>query len=397
MLGTKRRLKTARRGELEMRDQNRILTTHTGSLPRPDDLLQMVREGETGKPIDQAALKARIRSAVAEVVRRQLETGIDLVNDGEMGRPSYATYVKDRLTGFKGENGRIPGAADLSDFRSFARRGVGAIGIAQLGLPTCNGAVAYQNTQAVREDIDNLGAALSGDKSRGFLSAASPGVISFFLGDAFYGDHEKYVFALADAMKTEYQEVCKAGFTLQVDCPDLAMSRHIHHKDKSLAEFRKIAQMHVEALNHALSGIAPEQVRIHLCWGNYEGPHHHDVALRDIIDIVLKARVGAISYEAANPRHEHEWEVFSQVKLPEGKVLIPGVIDSVSNFIEHPEPIAQRLCRVAELVGRENVMAGTDCGFGTAGVSRVDGEIAWAKLNAMVEGAKIATARLWRS
>ncbi len=379
-----------------LRSENRILTTHTGSLPRPDDLLQMVRGGETGKALDQSAFKARVRSAVAEVVRRQIECGIDLVNDGEMGRPSYATYVKDRLTGFKGENGRIPAAADLSDFRSFARRGAGAIGIAELGLPTCNGAVEYQNTQAVREDIDNLGTALGDAKARGFLSAASPGVISFFLGDAFYGDHEKYVFALADAMKTEYQEICKAGFTLQVDCPDLAMSRHIHHKDKTLAEFRTIAQMHVEALNHALSGIPAEQVRIHLCWGNYEGPHHRDVALRDIIDIVLKARVGAISYEAANPRHEHEWEIFSQVKLPDSKMLIPGVIDSVSNFIEHPELIAQRLCRVADLVGRENVMAGTDCGFGTAGVSRVDGEIAWAKLHAMVEGARIAGDRLWR-
>jgi 5-methyltetrahydropteroyltriglutamate--homocysteine methyltransferase len=378
------------------RSENRILTTHTGSLPRPEDLLQMVRGGETGKPLDPSAFKARVSSAVAEVVRRQIDSGIDLVNDGEMGRPSYATYVKDRLTGFKGDNGRIPPAADLSDFRSFGRRGVGAIGIAELGLPTCNGPVEYQNTQAVREDIDNLATALGDARARGFLSAASPGVISFFLGDGFYGDHEKYVFALADAMKTEYQEVCTAGFTLQIDCPDLAMSRHIHHKDKSLAEFRKIAQMHVEALNHALSGIPAEQARIHLCWGNYEGPHHHDVALRDIIDIVLKAKVCAISYEAANPRHEHEWEVFSQVRLPDDKALIPGVIDSVSNFIEHPELIAQRLRRVAELVGRENVMAGTDCGFGTAGVSRVDGEIAWAKLRAMVEGARIASDRLWR-
>jgi 5-methyltetrahydropteroyltriglutamate--homocysteine methyltransferase len=237
---------------------------------------------------------------------------------------------------------------------------------------------------------------LGGAKERGFLTAASPGVISFFLGDAHYNDHEKYVGALADAMKTEYQAISQAGFALQVDCPDLAMSRHIHHKDKTLAEFRKIAAMHVEALNHALAGISPDQVRIHLCWGNYEGPHHHDVALRDIIDIVLEARVGAISYEAANPRHEHEWEVFSQVKLPAGKALIPGVIDSVSNFIEHPELIAQRLCRVAELVGRENVLAGTDCGFGTVGVSRVEPEIAWAKLAAIVEGARIATKRLWR-
>jgi 5-methyltetrahydropteroyltriglutamate--homocysteine methyltransferase len=375
---------------------NRILTTHTGSLPRPDDLLELMRESEAGKPIDRAALQVLVKSAVAEVVRRQIETGIDLVNDGEMSKPSYATYVKDRLSGFKGAGGRIPPAADLAEFRSFTRRAVGKIGVAELGMPACNGPVRYENTRAVEQDIESLAAALGDEKERGVLTAASPGVISFFLGDAHYNDHEKYVGALADAMKTEYQAIAKAGFTLQVDCPDLAMSRHIHHKDKSLAEFRKIAEMHVEALNHALAGISPEQVRIHLCWGNYEGPHHHDVALRDIIDIVLKANVGAISYEAANPRHEHEWEVFSHVKLPAGKALIPGVIDSVSNFIEHPELIAQRLCRVAEVAGCENVLAGTDCGFGTAGISRVDSEIAWAKLGAMVQGARIASARLWR-
>ncbi|HEV3109657.1 MAG TPA: cobalamin-independent methionine synthase II family protein [Candidatus Binataceae bacterium] len=356
----------------------------------------MMRASEAGKAIDRTALQARVRSAVAEVVRRQIDIGMDLVNDGEMSKPSYATYVKDRLSGFKGASGRIPPAADLAEFSSFTRRATGKIGIAELGMPTCDGPVRYENTQAVAQDIDNLTAALGGAKERGFLTAASPGVISFFLGDAHYNDHEKYVGALADAMKTEYQAISQAGFALQVDCPDLAMSRHIHHKDKTLAEFRKIAAMHVEALNHALAGISPDQVRIHLCWGNYEGPHHHDVALRDIIDIVLEARVGAISYEAANPRHEHEWEVFSQVKLPAGKALIPGVIDSVSNFIEHPELIAQRLCRVAELVGRENVLAGTDCGFGTVGVSRVEPEIAWAKLAAIVEGARIATKRLWR-
>ncbi len=379
-----------------MRSSERILTTHTGSLPRPEDLLEMVRAGEAGKTVDRAAMQARVRTAVAEVVRRQIESGIDLVNDGEMSKPSYATYVKDRLSGFKGASGRIPGAADLAEFRSFTRRTVGKIGVPELGMPACNGPVRYENTAAVQADIENLAAALGASKERGFLTAASPGVISFFLPDQHYKDHEKYIGALADAMKTEYQAISAAGFTLQVDCPDLAMARHTHYKDKSLAEFRKIAELHLQALNHAIGGIAPERLRIHLCWGNYEGPHHHDVALRDIIDIVLRANVGAISYEAANPRHEHEWELFSQVKL-QGKTLIPGVIDSVSNFIEHPELIAQRLCRVAELVGRENVMAGTDCGFGTAGTSRVDPEIAWAKLRAMVDGARIASERLWRS
>ena len=379
-----------------MRSEKRILTTHTGSLPRPEDLLEMMRASEGGRPYDRAALPARIRGAVGEVVHRQIETGIDLVNDGEMSKPSYATYVKDRLSGFTGMSGRMPAAADLAEFRTFTRRAVGKIGVAELGMPACKGPVRYENARAVEQDINNLAAALGGEKERGFLTAASPGVISFFLADAYYNDHEKYVAALADAMKTEYQAIAQSGFTLQVDCPDLAMSRHTLYKDKTLAEFRKIAAMHVEALNHALTGISPEQVRIHLCWGNYEGPHHHDVALCDIIDLILKANVGAISYEAANPRHEHEWEVFAEVKLPAGKALIPGVIDSVSNFIEHPELIAQRLYRVAELVGRENVLAGTDCGFGTAGTSRVDTEIAWAKLGAMVEGARIASQRLWR-
>jgi 5-methyltetrahydropteroyltriglutamate--homocysteine methyltransferase len=380
-----------------MRSENRILTTHTGSLPRPEDLLEMMRASEAGKAVDRNALQARVTSAVAEVVRRQIDTGIDLVNDGEMSKPSYATYVKDRLTGFKGASGRIPPAADLAEFRSFTRRAVGKIGVAELGMPTCNGPVRYENTQAVGQDIDNLTAALGGAKERGFLTAASPGVISFFLGDAHYNDHEKYIAALADAMKTEYQAIAKAGFTLQVDCPDLAMSRHTHHKDKTLAEFRKIAAMHVEALNHALGGISPEHVRIHLCWGNYEGPHHCDVALADVIDLVFKAKPATISFEAANPRHAHEWKLFETVKLPDGKVLVPGVLESKSNFIEHPELIAQRIGRYAKRVGRENVIAGSDCGYGTwVGQAAVDPQVVWAKLAAMAEGCRIATQAFWR-
>ncbi len=230
------------------------------------------------------------------------------------------------------------------------------------------------------------------------MTAASPGVITFFLTNRFYPTHEAYLRALAEAMRTEYEAICAAGFILQVDCPDLAMSRHVQFKDLSLAEFRKTIELHVEVLNYALANVPAERVRLHLCWGNYEGPHHHDVPLRDILDVVLKARVGAISYEASNPRHEHEWAVFKDVKLPDGMILIPGVIDSVTNFIEHPELVAQRICNVARYVGRENVIAGTDCGFATiAGSSRVDSEIAWAKFKAMAEGAKLASRELWRS
>lgn len=379
------------------RSSERILTTHTGSLPRPDDLMPLLRAKESGETYAAAALAAQVKSAVSEAVRMQVAAGIDIVNDGEMSKPSYATYVKDRLAGFAGEKSSGLRAADLAEFPSFTKRGGRETGVTVIKRPSCAGPITYRDLDAVRIDAENLRAALTGVKvEEAFISAASPGVVSFFLSDNYYHNHERYIRAIADAMKTEYDAIVAAGYILQVDCPDLAMSRHIQFKDLSLAEFRKTIELHIDALNHALADVPPDRSRLHLCWGNYEGPHHHDVALRDILDIVLKARPQGLSYEASNPRHEHEWAVFKEIKLPAGKVLIPGVIDSVTNFVEHPELVAQRIGNLAGVVGRENVIAGADCGFGTiAGVSRVDGAIAWAKLKSMAEGARIATARLW--
>jgi len=380
------------------RSTDRILTTHTGSLPRPDELVTLLRQKDAGELRDPAPLETRVRSAVAAIVRQQIEAGIDIVNDGEMSKPSYSTYVKDRLSGFDAsEKSDRLWAADLTEFRDFTKRGGRESGVSVIKRPACTGPIAYRDKDAVRKDVDNLKAALAGvNPAEAFISAASPGVVTFFLSNRYYPNHEAYIRAIADAMKTEYEAICAAGFILQVDCPDLAMSRHIQFKDLTLAEFRKTIEMHIDALNHALTNVPPDRARIHLCWGNYEGPHHYDVALRDIIDIIFKTRAMGISYEASNPRHEHEWAVFKDVKLPDGKVLIPGVIDSVTNFIEHPELVAQRIGNLARVVGRENVIAGTDCGFATmAGASRVDAEIAWAKLKSMAEGARLASSQLW--
>lgn len=380
------------------RSTERILATHTGSLPRPADLLTLIQamESSTGEP---AVFSARVRSAVAEIVQAQVRAGVDVVNDGEMGKPSYATYVKDRLTGFEQESTPVPfaGPADLADFPEFRERHNLRRAASTLVRPKCVGAVRHKDDKAVAQEIENLRSAMANSPAaEAFLSAASPGVISIFLPNDYYKTHETYLAALAEAMKPEYEAIYRAGFILQVDCPDLAMGRHIQFPDLSVAEFRKKIEFHVEMLNAALSNIPAERVRIHLCWGNYEGPHHRDVALRDIIDIVFKVQASGISYEAANPRHEHEWAVFKNVKLPEGKILIPGVLDSTTNFIEHPELIAQRICNVANLVGRENVIAGTDCGFATsAAFSAVDPSITWAKFQSMAEGARIASGQLW--
>jgi 5-methyltetrahydropteroyltriglutamate--homocysteine methyltransferase len=372
----------------------RILTTHTGSLPRPDDLLAALEVPLASNEREFAAILTR---AVADIVRKQIEVGVDIVNDGEMGKPSYATYVKDRLSGFDGEAAPFT-IADFADYPEYGERFMSQGAMQKLARPACTGPVKCNDTSAVQTDIANLKAAVTqNDVSEAFMSAASPGVISIFLANHYYRTHEDYLAALAEAMRPEYQAITDAGFILQIDCPDLAMGRHIQFSDASLGEFRKNITMHVEALNHALAGIPAERTRIHLCWGNYEGPHHRDVPLRDIIDVVFRANVGAISYEASNPRHEHEWAVFEQVKLPAGKVLIPGVIDSVNNFIEHPDLVAQRLVSLARLVRPENVIAGTDCGFATvAGYSAVDPKIAWAKFQSLSEGARIASRRLFQ-
>ena len=378
------------------RSTDRFLTTHTGSLPRPDDLIRTMYAKEEGVPVDPAALAARVRAAVAEVVKKQAAAGVDLINDGEMSKPSYATYIKDRLNGFGG-TGNTFVYQDLSEFPKLEKRVFGDPGRSRRKTPACNSAISVRDAQAAVTDTDNLKAALAHVKATGgFMSAASPGVVSLFFRNEYYPSHEAYLAAIADAMRHEYETVAKAGFVLQIDCPDLGMGRHIQYADLSLPEFRKRAQLHVEALNHALANIPPEQLRMHVCWGNYEGPHHRDVPLADIIDIVFMARPNAISFEAANPRHAHEWTLFERVKLPDGKVLIPGVLESKSNFIEHPELIAQRIGRYAKLVGRENVIAGSDCGYGTwVGQAAVDPDVVFAKFAAMAEGAAIASRQFW--
>jgi 5-methyltetrahydropteroyltriglutamate--homocysteine methyltransferase len=378
------------------RSTDRFLTTHTGSLPRPETLIKTMYAKEEGVPVDAVALEQRVAEAVAGVVLKQAEAGIDIINDGEMSKPSYATYIKDRLAGFGGDDNRFV-YQDLVGFPGLAKRVFGDPGRSRRRTPSCNAAVQVRDPQAAHTDVAHLRAALSQVTAQeGFLTAASPGVVSLFFRNEHYATEEDYLYAIAEAMRVEYETIVDAGFVLQLDCPDLGMGRHIQHADLSLAEWRKKAQLHVEALNHALRNIAPERVRMHLCWGNYEGPHHCDVPLADVIDIVFKARPGAISLEAANPRHAHEWALFKAVKLPEGKVLIPGVIESKSNFIEHPELIAQRIGRYADLVGRENVMAGSDCGFGTwVGQAAVDPDVVWAKFTAMAEGARIASKKFW--
>jgi len=371
----------------------RILTTHTGSLPRPADLQQMLAARDRGEPIDRDAFEARVRAAVQEVVQQQARCGIDVVNDGEMSKISYSTYVKDRLTGFEGQSTQ-PRALppDIADFPGFAAR---LPAISQVStMPACNGPVRYRGQAEVARDLANLADALTGVQvAEAFLTAASPGVIALFLENHYYPTHEAYLSALAEAMKEEYDAIVEAGFLLQLDCPDLGVSR-VRGEDWR-EDYRAL---HIQALNQAVRDIPPDRLRLHLCWGNYEGPHHRDIPLQTILPDVLEARPVALSFEGANPRHEHEWKVFEEVKLPEGKIIMPGVLDSTTNFIEHPELVAQRIERYASLVGRERVIAGTDCGFATfSGALTVDPDITWAKLAAMVEGAQIASGRLWPS
>ncbi|HET9047306.1 MAG TPA: cobalamin-independent methionine synthase II family protein [Casimicrobiaceae bacterium] len=379
------------------RSTERFLTTHTGSLPRPDDLVRMMYAKEEGVPVDPDALAARVAAAVEEVVQKQTAAGVDVVNDGEMSKPSYATYIKDRLDGFGG-TGNTFVYQDLVGFPKLAQRVFGDPGRSRRKTPACNAAIGVRDPGAARVDTEHLKSALEKSPAQeGFLTAASPGVVSLFFRNDHYASQEAYLEAIAEAMRVEYETVVNAGFVLQLDCPDLGMGRHIQYADLSLADFRKKAQMHVDAFNHATRNIAPDRLRMHLCWGNYEGPHHCDVPLSDVIDIAFRARASAIALEAANPRHAHEWKVFETVKLPDGKMLIPGVIESKSNFIEHPELIAQRISRYANLVGRENVMAGSDCGYGTwVGQAAVDPDVVWAKMAAMAEGARIASRTFWK-
>jgi 5-methyltetrahydropteroyltriglutamate--homocysteine methyltransferase len=325
-----------------------------------------------------------------------VEAGIDVVSDGEAGKPSYATYIKDRVAGFGGEH-RMPvrPQGEARDFPEYAARRAATQAV--LMRPYCDGPIAWRDFDAVRRDIDNFSAAvLAANPVEGFMTAASPGVISFFITNEYYPSADEYKEAIARVMRDEYEAITNAGFVLQLDCPDLAMSRQTEFVDIDIEGFRRVVQRHIEIVNEATKNIPPEQMRLHLCWGNYEGPHHLDVPLRDIIDIVLTSRAAAISFEGANPRHEHEWAIWKDIKLPDDKIIIPGVIDSTTNFIEHPELVAQRIVRYAELVGRERVIAGSDCGFGTSAQSTtVDRRIAWAKLKALADGAAIASKQLW--
>ena len=377
------------------RSESGIITTHAGSLPRPDDLAEMIWAGIDGAPVDEAVLQARIESAVVAVVRRQRDVGVDIVSDGELSKPGFSNYVDDRFSGFAGRTEFQ--ADDVADFPNLAMRLFATPSMAHLVFSNCVGAVALEDKQALENDISRLRRALDGaDPSSAFLGAVSPGQIAFNYPDRHYGSHEAYLGALAEALSFEYKAITDAGFNLQIDSPDLAMAAHCRSVGSSVENWHAHLPLAIEALNAALTGIPREQVRLHVCWGNYAGPHHRDVPLESIIGEVLKAEVGAIYTEGANPRHEHEWRVFQEVDLPEEMSVILGVIDTKSNAVEHPQVVADRLVRLGNIIGRERVIAGTDCGFDTyIRSSAVDPDVAWLKLRALVEGAQLATDELW--
>jgi 5-methyltetrahydropteroyltriglutamate--homocysteine methyltransferase len=378
---------------------NRILTTHVGSMPRVQAVVDLLVKKEGGEACDAIEFDRVLTQAVRDIVARQRACGIDIVSDGEQSKPSYATYIKDRLTGFSGDSRPIR-SADLEDFPGFfARlksRGGGTI---RLTRPCCTGPVAVKDRAPLQADLKRFRAALDAqDIMDGFMNAASPGVIAVFQTNQHYPSHEAYLEALSAAMRDEYETIVAAGFLLQIDCPDLAMGRHITFKSESDEQFLLHAEAQVEALNAALEGIPAERMRMHLCWGNYEGPHHRDIPFEKLFDVVMRAKPQALLFEAANPRHAHEWQVFAARKrdIPDDKILVPGLISSTSNYIEHPELVAERIGRFADIVGRERVMAGSDCGFSTfAGDGLVDPDICYAKMRTLAEGATIASRRLW--
>jgi 5-methyltetrahydropteroyltriglutamate--homocysteine methyltransferase len=370
-----------------------IRTTHVGSLPRSQETVDLIFARERGEPYDQAAFDAQMTAAVSDTVRRQVEAGIDLVSDGETSKISYATYVKDRYTGFSGDSPRNA-PADLKLFPSFLERLKDDGGTPTYARPMCTGKVRSKGQGELQADIANLKAAMAEHgASEGFMNAASPGVIALFLQNDHYPTRDAYLAALSGAMAEEYRTIVDAGLMLQLDCPDLALSRHMLFADLTDAEFVRIAASHVEALNAALDGIDPARVRIHICWGNYEGPHVCDIDMDAVFSTLMSARASHVLSETSNPRHAHEWRVFRDraAEIPEDKVLVPGVIDSTTNFVEHPRVVADRLERFTAIVGRDRVIAGSDCGFGTfAGFGAVDPDIAYAKLGALAEGARLA-------
>jgi 5-methyltetrahydropteroyltriglutamate--homocysteine methyltransferase len=375
---------------------DRILTTHVGSLPRTQDVSAALFGKMRGESFEEGAYDAAIRDGVALAVRRQVDAGVDVVSDGETSKISYSTYITERLSGFEGDSERKINR-DVAPYPDFREKMARVTGAQPMPRAACIGPIAIKDRELLRKDLENLRVAVSlGGPVEAFMNAASPGVISAFQPNQYYPSHEAYIGALADAMKEEYDAIVDAGFMLQVDCPDLAMAHHTAFQDLSETEFLKRAEQQVEALNHALADIPPESVRMHICWGNYEGPHDHDIALEKIVGILLKAKPMAISFEASNPRHAHEWTVWRTAQIPDDKVLLPGVLDSTTNYVEHPELVAQRIEQYAEIVGRDRVIASSDCGFSTfAGYGKMDPEITYVKLRAQAEGAAIASKRLW--
>ena len=376
---------------------DRIATTHVGSLPRSAAVTEVLFARETDVQRDLARDAAVISAAVAEVVERQKSIGIDFVSDGEMSKISYATYIARRFSGFDGDTPREPGQ-DLVEFPGLLRKLAERGATAKYRRPRCVGPVTVKDLQPLETDIANLNRAVGVSKPHGaFMNSASPGVIALFQPNDFYPSQDAYLEALANALAVEYEAIVKAGIILQIDAPDLAMGRHTMYRDRTLEEFDVLAARHIEVLNHALRNVPGDRVRMHVCWGNYEGPHHHDVPLERLLPIVLKAKPQGLLFEAANPRHAHEWTVFRKIRIPEDKIMIPGLLSTTTNYIEHPELVAERIERFAQVVGRERVVAGTDCGFGTfGGFGPVEPDIAYLKLRSLVEGAQIASSRLWR-
>ena len=376
---------------------DRILTTHVGSLPRPKHLVDLLFAQDRGEEIDPVLLDDMLQQSVKEVVRLQENAGLDVVSDGEMSKISYATYIRHRLTGFDGDSER-PTPQDLDDFPQFRDHLVSAGHSPTYRRPVCTGPIGVKDCTLLARDIGRLKRAMAGSRApAAFMTAVSPGTIGVFHPNQYYRSHEAYMHAVAGAMRAEYEEIVRAGFILQIDCPDLAMGRHSRFKHLDDAQFLRCAEIHVDAMNDALASIPADRMRIHVCWGNYEGPHTHDIPLETILPLLLRAKPSALVIEGANPRHEHEWEIWTKHRLPDDKVLVPGVIDTSTNYVEHPELVAQRIARYANGVGRERVIASTDCGMGTfAGFGPVHPEIAWAKLRSLSVGAELASSRLWK-
>jgi 5-methyltetrahydropteroyltriglutamate--homocysteine methyltransferase len=378
--------------------KDRILTTHVGSLPRSQAVTDVVFGKEKSDAPDfDAAGSAVLAAEVKEVVKRQVSAGVDIVSDGELSKISYATYIKDRITGFDGDTPREPGL-DLIEFPRILKKLADSGATAKYKRPRCVGPIKVKSLEPVKADIQRMkDAVAAAGPAEAFMNAASPGVIALFQPNDYYPSADEYLVAVADAMAAEYEAIVGAGLLLQIDAPDLGMGRHTMYKHRSVEEYLKLAERHVEILNHALKNVPADRVRMHICWGNYEGPHHHDVPLAQLLPIVMKAKPQALLFEAANPRHAHEWAVFRDHKIPDDKILIPGVLSSTTNYVEHPELVAERLVRFAEIVGKERVLAGSDCGFSTfAGFGPVDPDVTYMKLQSMADGARIASQRLWK-